>query len=106
VNGTLENAYAERFDRVLDYIDRHLDEDLSVEQMSRVANFSKFHFHRQFSVYAGISVFRYIQLLRLKRASYRLVFEEQREYSGVFWDTQLSLFKHVIGITLFRSKSN
>jgi AraC family transcriptional regulator len=74
---TTEQAYAERFERVFDYIERHLDEPLSVERLSRVANFSKFHFHRQFSQYAGINLFRYIQLLRLKRASYRLVFEPQ-----------------------------
>lgn len=70
-------AYAARFDRVFDYIDKHLSEELSVECLSQVANFSKFHFHRQFSDYAGINVFRYIQLMRLKRASYRLVFNEE-----------------------------
>jgi len=67
-------VYAERFNRVFDYIDTHLDEDLSVEVLSRVANFSKFHFHRQFSGYTGVNVYRYVQLMRLKRASYRLAF--------------------------------
>ena len=76
VNGSTASAYAEKFNRVFDYIDRHLGEELSVERLSQVANFSKYHFHRQFSEYAGITVFRYIRLLRLKRASYRLVFSE------------------------------
>ena len=69
-------ANAERFNRVFDYIDQHLGDDLSVDRLSEIANFSKFHFHRQFSEYAGINVFRYIQLMRLKRASYRLVFND------------------------------
>jgi AraC family transcriptional regulator len=69
-----EHAYAQRFNRVFDFIDRHLNEPLSVESLSRIAHFSKFHFHRQFSDYAGITVGRYIQLARLRRASYRLVF--------------------------------
>lgn len=77
MNDSTTDAYAERFGRVFDYIERHLDADLSVERLSRVANFSKFHFHRQFSDYAGISVVRYVQLVRLKRASYRLVFEKE-----------------------------
>lgn len=68
-------AYAERFARVLDYIESHLGEELSVERLSREASFSKFHFHRQFSVYVGVSVSRYVQILRLKRASRQLVFE-------------------------------
>ncbi|BEV70559.1 MULTISPECIES: GyrI-like domain-containing protein [unclassified Paludibacterium] len=67
-------AYARRFNRVFDYIDQHLDEDLSLERLSQVANFSKYHFQRQFTDYCGISVSRYIQLMRMKRASFRLAF--------------------------------
>nr|WP_276510774.1 GyrI-like domain-containing protein [Oleiagrimonas soli] len=55
-----------------------MSEPLSVERLSRVAHFSPFHFHRQFSQHAGISVTRYIQLMRLRRASHRLAFEDQR----------------------------
>lgn len=75
MNGTKAKAYAARFGKVLDYIEAHLDETLSVEQLSQVANFSKYHFHRQFAEYTGTSVFRYIQLLRLRQATYRLVFD-------------------------------
>jgi len=76
MNASTANAYAGKFNRVFDYIDKHLDEDLSLDRLSGLANFSRFHFHRQFSEYAGISVARYIQLMRLKRASYRLVFSQ------------------------------
>ena len=76
MNGAKSKAYADKFARVFDYIDKHLSEDLSVERLGQIANFSKYHFHRQFSQYAGINVFKYIQLMRLKRASYRLVFNE------------------------------
>lgn len=68
------NEYHRRFSQVLDYIDEHLHEPLTVEQVSRVANFSKFHFLRQFTDHLGISLFGYIRLMRLKQASYRLVF--------------------------------
>jgi AraC family transcriptional regulator len=69
-----EKAYAQRFSRVLDFIDRHLDEPLSGERLCRVAHFSKFHFQRQFSNYVGTTPNRYVQLARLRRASYRLAF--------------------------------
>lgn len=78
MNGKTEKAYAKRFNRVFDYIDRHLEENLSVEQLSGLANFSRFHFQRQFSGYVGLSVTRYIQMMRLRRASYQLVFNEAR----------------------------
>ena len=72
-----QSSYARRFNRVLDHIDKHLDGALTVEELSKVANFSKFHFHRQFSEYCGINIGRYIQLMKLKRASYRLAFNRQ-----------------------------
>lgn len=70
-------AYADRFRRVLDYIERHLDENLTVEGLSRVAIFSKYHFHRHFSGYAGMTVGRYIEVMRLRRASYQQAFNRE-----------------------------
>jgi AraC family transcriptional regulator len=48
--------------RAFDYIDEHLDEDLSVGLLSDIAAFSKHHFHRQFSELFRLRVHRYIQL--------------------------------------------
>lgn len=72
------SKYQDRMNKVCDYIDWHLDEDLSLDHLSKVANFSKYHFHRQFAVYTGVNLSRYIQLLRFKRASYQLVFNQDR----------------------------
>ncbi len=36
---------------------------------------SRFHFHRVFGAVTGVSVMRFVQLARLKRASYQLAFE-------------------------------
>jgi len=71
MKAALRNYHA-RMQRALDYMDRHLDGDLDLETVSRVAAFSKFHFHRQFTATFGLSVHRYVQLARMKRASYRL----------------------------------
>ncbi len=51
-----EYTYDSRFRKVLEYIDSHLDDDLSVDHLSNVAAFSKYHFHRQLSELFGISV--------------------------------------------------
>jgi len=72
VNTATANAYLARFRRVLAHIDEHLDEALTVERLSAVAAFSKFHFHRQWVGLFGLGVFEYVQLLRLRRASYQL----------------------------------
>ncbi len=71
---------------MLDHIDRHLDDDLDVTTLSRVAAFSPFHFHRQFSATFGITVHRYLQLLRMKRASYRLAYRSGDTVTDVAFD--------------------
>ncbi|TPG78270.1 AraC family transcriptional regulator [Pseudomonas arsenicoxydans] len=65
-------AYTKRFDLVLAYIDANLEGDLSVKTLSQVANFSAFHFHRQFTAFVGVPVSRYVQLMRLRRAAHSL----------------------------------
>lgn len=55
---TTHTAYAKRFDAVLAHIDAHLDGNLSVAVLSRLASFSAFHFHRQFTGYVGVPVAR------------------------------------------------
>lgn len=79
--------YAEKFNNISDFIYNNLNEDLSIEKLSTVANFSKYHFHRQFSAYMGISVSKFIQLLRLKRASYQLVFHQETKVIDIALDS-------------------
>ncbi|MBV9387640.1 MAG: AraC family transcriptional regulator [Chroococcidiopsidaceae cyanobacterium CP_BM_ER_R8_30] len=73
------DTYHSRFRKVLEYIDSHLDDDLTVDRLSGVAAFSKHHFRRQFSELFGISVYKYVQLNRLKRASYQLAFRDHMQ---------------------------
>jgi AraC family transcriptional regulator len=100
------NTYATRFNKVFDYIDQNLGHALTVELLSQVANFSPYHFHRQFSEYTGISVFRYIQLMRLKRASYRLAFNKLEKITDIALDASFEnpesfsrAFKNTFGQT-------
>jgi AraC family transcriptional regulator len=74
LNESVADNYCSRFRKVLEYIDSHLDDDLTINHLSNIAAFSKYHFHRQFSELFGVSVYKYVQLTRLKRASYQLAF--------------------------------
>lgn len=86
MSGVKTTAYARRFEKIFEYIDQHLGEPLSVEQISRVANSSKFHFHRQFSQYTGVGVISYIHLFRPIQASCRLVFHKHERVIEVAID--------------------
>ena len=85
MRAALEHYHA-RMQRVLGHIDRHLDDDLDLAAMSAVAAFSKYHFHRQFTATFGLSVHRYVQLARLKRASYRLAYRNADSITEIAMD--------------------
>lgn len=76
-----------KFASVLQYIDSHLEESLSLEHLAAAFALSPYHFHRQFSLHCGMPLHRYIQLNRLKRASYRLAFRERGELLDLALET-------------------
>jgi AraC family transcriptional regulator len=79
-------SYQDRMRRVLNHIERHLDGDLDLDTLSGVAAFSKFHFHRQFTATLGLSVHRYVQLARMKRASYLLAYGDTQSVTEIAMD--------------------
>ncbi len=70
-------SYKERVDRVIDFIGKHLDEELELDELCRIACFSKYHFHRLFTAYTGLPLMNYIKWLRLKRAAHQLIVHKE-----------------------------
>jgi len=68
------SQYSQRFKRVLKYIDDHLDDEINLAILAEIADFSKFHFQRQFSACFGVSASQYIVQLRLDRSAHLLAF--------------------------------
>src|SRR5438132_7331752 len=67
------SEYARRMHRVLEQIDRRLDERLELESLARVANFSSFHFHRLFAAWMDETLGEYLRRRRLEVGALRLV---------------------------------
>src|SRR6267143_3892619 len=65
--------YAARMHRVLEHIDRQLDQQLELDALAKVANFSSFHFHRLFTAWFGETLGEYVRRRRLELAALRLV---------------------------------
>ena len=83
---TAAHNYRARMTRAVEHIEAHLDDALDLDTVSRVAAFSKHHFHRQFSAMYGLSVHRYVQLARRKRAAHRLAFRMDRTVTDIAMD--------------------
>ena len=57
-----------RLRRVLDYIERHIEEEITVAALADLANLSAFHFTRMFTATLGVPPFRYVSRRRLEQA--------------------------------------
>lgn len=65
----MDEFYKEKINRVVDYIQTNLEMDLSLQQLSKIACFSEFHFNRIFSAIMGEPVYRFIRRLRLEKSA-------------------------------------
>ncbi len=61
----LDNA---RLRRVLDHIDHHLEAEITLDGLARLANLSPFHFSRMFTAALGMPPARYVSRRRLEAA--------------------------------------
>lgn len=63
--------------KAVDYIETHIDEDLSLDKIANVLNYSKFYIARIFTKETKCTVYKYIQGRRLTLAAQKLVETEQ-----------------------------
>ncbi len=64
--------YEKRMHRVLEHIDRQLDQPLDLAGIAAVAHFSPFHFHRLFAAWMGETLGDYLRRRRVEMAAMRL----------------------------------
>lgn len=72
-----EQTYRERILKVLVYIQEHLSETISLQDLADVAHFSPYHFHHIFRGMVGESVKEHVRRLRLERAALQLKTTDQ-----------------------------
>jgi AraC family transcriptional regulator len=75
--------YHQRLRKVIGFIGQHLDEEISLESLSDVFCISKFHFHRLFTAFTGLSLQQYIRWLRLKRAAHQLIVDKDQSIINI-----------------------
>ncbi|MFC1574326.1 helix-turn-helix domain-containing protein [Candidatus Latescibacterota bacterium] len=82
-NSLLRSEYQSRINRVMDYIDAEIDGDLSLKNLSAIAHFSPYHFHRIFHAMTGETLSRYIQRIRIEKAASLLVINPKKTITGI-----------------------
>lgn len=75
--------YLSRINKVMDYIDEHIDQPLELKRIAEVAHFSPYHFHRIFTFLIGETPIDYIQRLRIEKAAWKLYKEKASSISEI-----------------------
>ncbi len=65
-------VYISKINRVQDYIEHNLEEELCVVKLAEIASFSEYHFQRIYRQITGESLYGFIKRLRLEKAIYLL----------------------------------
>src|SRR5499425_2655332 len=69
--------YAQRINRVIDYLRGNLDRQVKLKELAKVACFSEYHFHRIFTAVSGETLNSFTNRLRLEKAARLLRYSEQ-----------------------------
>lgn len=66
---TNKNEYVSRINKVIDYIDRNISDEFTLSGLSKIACFSKYHFHRIFYSLMNETLFQFIQRIRVEKSA-------------------------------------
>ncbi|WP_196889945.1 GyrI-like domain-containing protein [Aureivirga sp. CE67] len=69
--------YIKKVNIVINYIEEHLDENLSLEKLAEKSNLSKFHFHRILKAILGENIGEFITRLRVEKAANLLRYSQK-----------------------------
>jgi len=67
-----KQEYIARINRIMEYIEQHIDQPINLYAMAQIAHFSPFHFHRIFTVVVGETTANFLQRIRIEKAAQQL----------------------------------
>ncbi|MFS0880833.1 helix-turn-helix transcriptional regulator [Metabacillus niabensis] len=70
-------SYSPIIQETIEYIEKNLHEELSLENTAQHAGFSKFHYHRIFQKEVGVTVSEYIRYRRIANAANLLLYSDE-----------------------------
>ncbi len=97
--------YYNKMQKALDYIEEHIKEDISLEQLSDLTFYSTHHFHRIFQSIIGIPVADYIRKRKLSVAAQEIIETDKNivdialDYGFNSHETFSRAFKRIFDIT-------
>ncbi len=106
INKDIPKEYSRSINAVINFILKNLNEDLSLEILAGVANYSPFHFQKIFKQVIGESPRQYINRMRLETAAHYLIIHRYKSVTEIAMDCGFSstatfarAFKNYFGVS-------
>jgi AraC family transcriptional regulator len=98
--------YEISINNTINYISQNLNKTLTLDELSKIANFSKFHFMRIFKAFTGETIGDFIRRLRLEKSAFYLIYNKDMYITEIALDCGYSssqnyakVFKNYFGIS-------
>ncbi len=82
----LRQEYISRMNLVQDYIEKNIGNVFTLEELSAVSGFSKYHFHRLFGSIVNETLYSYIVRQRLERSLSALLYTPKKSITEIALD--------------------
>ena len=109
----INKEYVSRINKVFDYIESHLEDEMTLDELARVACFSKYHFSRLFSAITGETLFQFINRVRIEKAASLLIGDKSKSITDIAFQVGFSdisifsrNFKQVFGVSAGEYRKN
>lgn len=77
-----QREYRARINRVMDYVETHIDQPIDLSVLSDIAHFSPYHFHRIFTVLTGETPNTFLLRVRIEKAA-SMLFDSSQTITGI-----------------------
>ncbi|WP_196885038.1 GyrI-like domain-containing protein [Aureivirga sp. CE67] len=79
-----EELYLKKINQVFEFIDSNLEENLTLEEIAKVSNFSPYHFHRIFKFITKETLNQYITRKRIEKSASLLLHQKDKSITAIF----------------------
>lgn len=73
----------EYVNRAIEYILNHIGEEISVDEVAKHCNFSKYYFSRVFKAVTGESIYEFIKRVKMEQSAFRIKVEKSRSITDI-----------------------
>lgn len=73
----------EYVNRAIDYILNHIGEEISVDEVAKHCNFSKYYFSRLFKMTTGEGIYEFIKRIKMEQSAFRLKVEKGKSITDI-----------------------